>query len=378
MRKGFFALIVVALVLLSFSALAESVPYIFGDFTIPIPADHYVLTMENHDVATIGIDTILDQEFANSMFDTQPGLQMDSICLDPLYEIFVFQLPVENVNDFSETSPEDLEVYRKQWKDVMDQKQVTLTEETQIVSHSQTSFFYYTGTTELNGSAVYITAYATVENNIMTTIQLQTYSDPADESLKAVFSNIIQGTVLFAAQDGNASVTQANVQTITHQEGDMQITLAIPADMQEDASAQKDEYIDRQFMNNDMLIMLTVSDLWDSISAPEKAAAGLDRNNYDFEGEKLKELGLSDSMIPKDMSSDITESFQDIGGADHLVYTYTVTYPQADGTSFDIPFKSYFIMRNGYLFILQFAAISDTADLSGVADMVMSSVQYPL
>lgn len=200
MRKGSFALIVVALVLVSLSALAESVPYTFGDFTVPVPANHYVLTRDSHDVAAIGIDSILDQEFANSLFDTQPGLQMDSICLDPLYEIFVFQLPVESVNDFSKTSPEDLEVFRQLWKGVMEQKQVTLTEETQVVTNPQTNFFYYTGTTDLNGSSVYITAYATVENNIMTTIQLQTYSEPADDSLKAVLGDLIANTVLDAAK----------------------------------------------------------------------------------------------------------------------------------------------------------------------------------
>jgi hypothetical protein len=378
MRKGFFALILVALAFLSLSALAESVPYTFGDFTIPVPAGHYVLTTDNHNVADIGINSILDQEFANSLFDTQPGLQMDSICLDPLYEIFVFQLPVEDVNDFSKSSPEDLEVYRKLWKGIMEQKQVTLTEETQIAAHPQTSFFYYTGTTELEGSPVYLTAYATVENNIMTTIQLQTYSGPADDSLKAVLSDIVQNTVLFAAKDSQTGVPQADVQTITHQKGDMQITLNIPNDMQEETGSQKDEYIDRQFMNNDMLILLSVSDLWDSFSDTEKTAMGLDRNNCDYEGDKLKELGLSDSMVPTDIASDITESFEDKGGAEHLVYTYTASYPQEDGTTLDIPFKSYFVLRNGYLIILQFAAISDNADLIGTADMVMSSIQYPI
>ena len=225
MRKGFFALIVAALVLLSLSALAESVPYTFGDFTLPVPASHYVLTRDSHDVADIGINTILDQAFANSLFDTQPGMQMDSICLDPLYEIFVFQLPVENVSNFSATSPENLEVYRKLWKGVMEQKQVTLTEETQVAAHPQTSFFYYTGTTDMNGSTVYITAYATVENSIMTTIQLQTYSEPADDSLKAVLGDMVQNTVLYGQQ---SNLPQADAQAVTLQKGDILPRSAIP------------------------------------------------------------------------------------------------------------------------------------------------------
>jgi hypothetical protein len=65
------------LILISLNAMAESVPYTFGDITIPIPDTHYVLTRDKHDPIALGIENILSQNFADTLFESQPGLLID-------------------------------------------------------------------------------------------------------------------------------------------------------------------------------------------------------------------------------------------------------------------------------------------------------------
>jgi hypothetical protein len=198
MIKRISTLLIIFLILISLNALADSVPYTFGDFTFPIPDNLYVLTRDKHDVAALGLEINISQHFADSLFASQPGLQIDCMRIDPFYEISVSQQPMTNVTDFSKLTPTQLKEYRNVMKDDIQLEQVELTEEMQILSHSQTNFFYYAGTAEMNGSMIYITAYVTCENNIMTTIALKTYDSPADESIKAVLDDIVQGTVLYA------------------------------------------------------------------------------------------------------------------------------------------------------------------------------------
>ncbi len=186
----------IVLILFSLNALADSDTYTFGDFTFLIPDNLYVLTKDQHDVVVLGLDVNISQHFANSLFESQSGMQIVCMRIDPFYEISVSQLPVTGIADFSKLTPKQLKEYRNTLKDTVQAKQIELTEEMQILAHSQTNFFYYAGTTEMNGSMIYITAYVTCENNIMTTIALKTYDGPADESIKAVLDDIVQGSVL--------------------------------------------------------------------------------------------------------------------------------------------------------------------------------------
>ncbi len=386
MKRKIFALLTLVLVLVSLGALAETVTYAVGNLTLPIPYDQFVLTRENHDVQAAGLSEFIDQPFADSLFDSQAGLQMNSMNFDPMYEIFVFQLPVTGVQDFSTLSESELESYRSLWKDVMQQKAVELTEEAQVVTHPQTNFFYYTGTTQMNDAPVYITAYVTAINNVMTTIQLQTYDEPATDSQRAILADVVLGSVFLDAPLGEGvnlpesmpqSVIPEGYKAVTHTDGDMALTFAIPGDMQEEL--MKDENIDKQFTNNNMMIMLTASDMWGSLSGAEISGLGPDRESSDFEGKALKDIGISDGVIPEGMAYDIVEDIVDYGNGEHLMYSFTVSYPQEGGTSIDIPFMSYFIMRDGYLFILQFAGYGNgDATLEDVAATIMATVQYPL
>ncbi len=190
---------VMILMLTSLNALADTDAYTFGDFTFPIPDNLYVLTKDQHDVVTLGLDVNISQHFADSLFEPQSGLQIYCMRIDPFYEISVSQLPITGVADFSKLTPKQVDEYRNTLKDDILAKQVDLTEEMQILSHSQTNFFYYAGMMDESGSTIYITAYLTCENNMMTTIALKTYDGPADESIKAVLDDIVQGTVLHTA-----------------------------------------------------------------------------------------------------------------------------------------------------------------------------------
>jgi hypothetical protein len=196
MTRRLFTLLILVLVLIPIHSLAGSVPYTFGDFTFPIPDNLYVLTKDQHDVVALGLEVNISQHFADSIFESQPGLQIDCMRIEPFFEISVSQLPVTNVADFSKLDPDQLKENRNAWKDDLQARQVVLTEDLQVLSHSQTNFYYYIGTTEMNSSAIYITAYVTCENNIMTTIALKTYDGPADESSIAILDGIVQGTVL--------------------------------------------------------------------------------------------------------------------------------------------------------------------------------------
>lgn len=382
MKRKIFALLTLVLVLVSLSALAETVTYAVGNLTLPIPYDQFVLTRENHDVQAAGLSEFIDQPFADSLFDSQAGLQMNSMNFDPMYEIFVFQLPVTGVQDFSTLSESELESYRSLWKDVMQQKAVELTEEAQVVTHPQTNFFYYTGTTQMNDAPVYITAYVTAINNVMTTIQLQTYDEPATDSQRAILADVVLGSVFMDAPLGELvnpsesmpqSVIPEGYKAVTHTDGDMALTFAIPGDMQENDVSDMEEGLDKQFSNDNMLIMLTASDMWSTFNDAERIFYGSDRESFDYEGIALKDLGIDESVVPEEATAGAREDVVNYGNGEHLVYTYTLNNPLGD-----IPFKSYFIVRNGYFFILQFAGFTDGADLEDVAQKVMATVQYPL
>lgn len=200
MIKRIFVPIMMLLILIYINALADSVPYTFGDFTFPIPDNLYVLTKDQHDVDALGLEVNISQYFADSLFVTQPGLQIDCMRIEPFYEISVTQLSVTDVTDFSELTPSQLKDYRYAWKDKLQAQQIDIMGEMQVLSHSQTNFLCYSGTMDMNGTIIYITAYFTCENNIMTTIALKTYDNPADESIVAVLDDIVQGTVLNAVQ----------------------------------------------------------------------------------------------------------------------------------------------------------------------------------
>jgi hypothetical protein len=200
MLKRICVFLITLLVLISPNALAESVPYTFGDFTFQIPDTLYVLTRDKHDAIALGLENRLSQSFADTLFVSQPNLQMDCMHMDPFYEISVSQLPVTNYTDFSESAPEQLEDCQTVLKDDLQARQVVLTGEMQLFSLSQTKYYCYTGTTEMNGSTVYVTAYVTCENNVMTTIALQTYDGPAEENVKAFLDNIVQGSELNAVR----------------------------------------------------------------------------------------------------------------------------------------------------------------------------------
>jgi hypothetical protein len=196
MKKRIFALLMMLLILISLNALADSVPYTFGDFTIPVPDNLYVLTKDKHDVAALGLEVNISQYFADSLFESQPGLLIDCMRIDPFYEISVSQQPVTEITDFSEAAPGQLEEYWNFFKNDMQARQLDLKEKVQIVSHPQTNFLYYTGITDRDGTTVDIAAYVTCENGIMTTIALNTYDGPADESMLALLDGIVQDTVL--------------------------------------------------------------------------------------------------------------------------------------------------------------------------------------
>ena len=196
MIKRISAPLIMVLVLVSLSALAESAPYIFGNLTLPIPDNLYVLTRDKHDVVALGLENNISQYFADTLFESQPSLQIDCMRIDPFFEISVSQQPVQGITDFSKSTPEQLEECWNVLKEDLQSKQVDLRDKMEIYSHSQTNFFYYRGITAINGSTAYISAYVTCENNMMTTIALQTYDSPAEDDIEAVLDNIIQGTAL--------------------------------------------------------------------------------------------------------------------------------------------------------------------------------------
>jgi hypothetical protein len=196
MIKRICAALLLVLILITLNAQAETIPYTFGDFTFQIPDSLYVLTRDQHDVEALGLEVNISQHFADLLFEPQYGLQMDCMRIEPFYEIAISQLPITGMIDFSSATPEQMDENWNVLKDDLKSKQVDIREKMEVLSTSQTNFFYYRGITEISGSTIYVNAYATCENNILTTVMLKTYDDPEDESFLTVLNDIVQDTVL--------------------------------------------------------------------------------------------------------------------------------------------------------------------------------------
>ena len=110
MKKRVCLLLALVVVMLSsVTAFAEPAVNTVNGYSLPFPAGISVMTRDNHDVKAVGLDTLVTQEYMDNVFASQPGLQIDAINLDPLYEIFVFQNEVPGTESFADVTQSDLE-----------------------------------------------------------------------------------------------------------------------------------------------------------------------------------------------------------------------------------------------------------------------------